>query len=265
MRDQTFRILFLSDDPEDIFLVEEAFDEIEAVRYQRDWPHTFQLVLAAGTDEAASLVTSSRFDAAILDLNLTDPDPLPAYVSLRASAPQLPVVALAGGGDEPLALTLMRHGVDSYLMKPEFDCESLVRSLRCAIERNRLRLSRESVSMADDLTGLFNERGYENLARRFTAVASRHGLSVLSLCVDCLTPDGQDRDIALLAVAEQLRAHFESSGIVARVAPSRLAALAIVPSIAEADAVTKALTRALPPEARLLPGLQPDVCENKAV
>jgi PleD family two-component response regulator len=264
MRDQNIRILLISDSPDDIGLMEEAFAEIEAVRYQRNWPQAFQLILASGVDDATQFLVGEKFDAAILDLDLTESEPLPAYLAIRAAAAQVPVIAIADDGDEPLALTLVRHGADSYLMKPELDCEPIARSIRCAIERNRLRMARDSVSMADDLTGLFNERGFENLARRFSGVASRHGLSVLSLTVDCAA-GGQDRDIALLATAELLRPHFDGTGVLARVAPARLAALAIVPSIAEASAITQALMRSLPLDARLLPGLQPGLCENKAV
>jgi DNA-binding NarL/FixJ family response regulator len=264
MRNQTLRILLISDNPDEIVLMEEAFAEMEAIRYERDWPQAFQLVLGSDMDDAVALLRHEPFDAAILDVNLTNAEPLPAYLQLRAEAAGMPVIALAASADEPLALTLMRHGADSYLVKDELDCEMLARAVRCAVERNRLRLARESVSLADDLTGLFNERGYEALAQRFSGVAARHGLSILTLTVDCST-EGEDRDISLLRLAEQLRPRFEPSGVLARVGPARLAALAIVPSIAEASAITRAVANSLPPEACLYPGLQPGLCENKAV
>jgi len=222
--------LLVEDDPEDVLLAEEAVAEIGEARYRRSWMQACELVVAAELREAIELLGGRRFDAILLDLTLPDSDGLPTFLRVQAEAPDTPVIVLASEDDEVLAQSLVRHGAQDYLIKSEMDCLPLARSLGCAIERNRLLAAHRSLSMIDELTGLYNAGGFLNLAERHWQIARRMGGDMLLLLVEVDGvgdfEDGWQRDLALIRVAEILRELFLETDVVARTGERCFSAIA---------------------------------------
>lgn len=63
-------------------------------------------------------VSSQRFDAIILDLNLPDGNGLDWIPELREIHPDVALVIITGYGDIPVAVEAMRRGADNFLTKP---------------------------------------------------------------------------------------------------------------------------------------------------
>ena len=84
----------------------------------------------------------------LLDLSLPDSSGLDTVRTARAAAGMTPIVVMTGLDDEETALAALRDGAQDYLVKGKIDNRELMRSLRHAIERERveqaLRLSEES-------------------------------------------------------------------------------------------------------------------------
>jgi DNA-binding response OmpR family regulator len=74
----------------------------------------------------------------LLDLNLPDIHGVEAFRSVLNKAPRMPVVVLSGVEDEELSLRAVHEGVQDYLVKGTVDGKQLGRSLRYAIERQKL-------------------------------------------------------------------------------------------------------------------------------
>jgi len=57
---------------------------------------------------------------------------------MQAHAPWLPIVVMTAFDDHTLAETAVREGAQDYLVKGQFNHNILVRTIRYAIERQRL-------------------------------------------------------------------------------------------------------------------------------
>lgn len=134
----------------------------------------------------------------------------------------MPTVVLAECEDELLAIETLRQGAQDFLAKDKLDRPTLVRSLRYSIERHRLQKNLQSLSLADDLTGLYNRRGFMALAEQHLRMIQRKGAALLIyLDLDDLKKINDsyghlEGNRALIVTANVLRACFRQSDILAR-------------------------------------------------
>ncbi|WP_373049537.1 GGDEF domain-containing protein [Vulgatibacter sp.] len=130
-----------------------------------------------------------------------------------------------------VALVRDRHGVPLHFIGQVADITEQKRAERLLQEQaEQLR----ALSLVDELTGLYNRRGFLSLAQQQCNTARRHGKRVLILFADL---DGMkeinDRlgheagDAALCAGAEILRACFRDSDVVARMGGDEFAVAAM--------------------------------------
>ena len=218
------KILLVEDNPGDARLLQEAFQEITAMR--------FQFLLCETLREALENLAQHRPDVCLLDLGLPDAQGLTAVQSIHRERPDLPIVVLTVLNDETLALESLRRGAQDYLVKGKIDSSLLWRSLRYAMERQRVQLELLNLAMIDDLTGLHNRRGFFALAEHHVLLAYRTGRPFLVAYLDL---DGlkqindtfghQEGNRALVEAAEIIRDSFRQSDIVARLGGDEFAAL----------------------------------------
>jgi serine phosphatase RsbU (regulator of sigma subunit) len=122
--DAAVRILLVEDDPGDAYLVETYLEDLGA--YELRWV----------TSIGALGELDGRFDCVLLDLGLPDANGLEALHKLRAVIPAA-VVVLTGRSDESMAIEAVSAGAEEYLLKAHLDSQTLLRSIRFAIERRR--------------------------------------------------------------------------------------------------------------------------------
>lgn len=137
MKFETLHVLVVEDQPGVTQLLEEAFGEIEEVRYAQPWMRLCRRTFASTVDEALSLLRERTFDAILLDLAVPGNRESSAYGLIYDQHPLVPVVILAQPGDENLALSRIRQGAQDYLVTSEIDCAPLAKALRNAVERTR--------------------------------------------------------------------------------------------------------------------------------
>jgi len=100
----------------------------------------YQVVDASCLADAQEAVSTERFDAVLLDLNLPDGNGLEWISELRAGQPDIAIVVITGAGDIPTAVDAMRRGADNFLAKP-VDMPELDIYLRKSLEVGTLRRS----------------------------------------------------------------------------------------------------------------------------
>jgi two-component system cell cycle response regulator len=182
----------------------------------------FHIAHVADLELAAQRLTSDPADVLLLDLGTKQRQGRALVQAARAAAPDPPMVILAETEDELLAVEALRQGVQDFLAKEHLDRPALVRALRFSIERHRLQKNLQNLSLIDDLTGLYNRRGFLALAEQHLRMIQRKGAALLIyLDLDDLKLINDscghlEGNRALIVTANVLRACFRQSDILAR-------------------------------------------------
>ena len=110
--------------------------------------------------------------------------------------------------------------------------ELLMRAVRCAAKQYMLQAELGSLALTDDLTGLYNRRGFMALAERQLKLGRRSGRGTLLFVVDVDhlkqindTFGHREGDLALKCVAEAMEQTFRDSDVVARLGGDEFAVL----------------------------------------
>ncbi len=194
----------------------------------------FELEHAGELSEALARLTRGGIDAVLLDLELPDSQGMVTFERTYAFAPSVPIIVLTDQADEQVAIATVQGGAQDYMVKGEIKTASLARSIRHAIERHRLLSALRSLSLIDDLTGLYNRRGFTDLGDQYLKLARRTGRGITMVFLDLdrfkTINDSLGHhvgDRALMQVADILRASFRRSDIIARLGGDEFGVLAL--------------------------------------
>lgn len=123
-------VLLVEDSPTDADLLRQVFLRSG----QEQWRLTHVERLAT----AIAHCKENSYDVVLLDLGLPDSDGLETVTEFRASVFTVPVVVLTMMDDDEFALQVMARGAQDYLVKEQITSQLLARSIRYAIERERI-------------------------------------------------------------------------------------------------------------------------------
>lgn len=98
----------------------------------------YELFHVEDLDGAREVMRAHDIDAVLLDLNLARVRGMETFERMRAQASGAPIVVLTGLADDETAIQAIRQGAQDYLIKDELDFRLLGRSLRYALERQRV-------------------------------------------------------------------------------------------------------------------------------
>lgn len=162
-------------------------------------------------------------------------DLVTTIAAARRNAPDAAVILVAPWYDEALFIGAIRHGAEDCLTASQIDGPGLTRTLLLAAERHRVNSTLRAAALTDELTGLYNRRGYIHRAAAFLRTASPKEIWQIYFDVDDLKEinDGFGHwagDRALIEIAGVLRAAFRASDVVARVGGDEFAVLAMAPA-----------------------------------
>jgi len=232
MNPRSIHVLLLADDPDEIQLVEEAFEELREVQFTRPWLAAGEFEVAESAEEALEMLAGGRYDALVADLAILGGSGSAFLRRVNEKLPELPVLFLVAHEEEMEGFSLLRQGAQDCLLKSELDCLPLARALQASIERSRTRAALRSVSLIDELTGLYSRRGFLELSERFLSVAEWASAPMLLHLFALERAGGADplsahfdRDLALILLAEALRERASGPEIAGRVSNSEVAVL----------------------------------------
>ncbi len=246
MESKIIKVLLIEDNRTQSILIKAVLAKVNAgghgqTRFDLAWAER----LAAGLE----LLSAETFDVILLDLSLPDAEGIETLVRVRDAQPDVPIVVLTGRNDEELAVQAMQAGAQDYLVKENFDGQLLGRALRYAIERHRMQAALRSLSLTDELTGLYNRRGFYALAEQQLKMARSRGMEK-GLLIFYMDMDGlkQINDTfghaegsrALKRIVGVIQQTFRESDIIGRVGGDEFTALAIE---ASGDCAERILTR----------------------
>ena len=195
-------------------------------------------------EDLLACVDRRRFDVVVFGVGLGGPADLASIATLRDHAPDAAIVVVAGTACPSFALDAVRHGAQDCLVRNRLGGAPLGRILHFAVERQRRLTEIRAVALVDELTGLYNRRGFLALAQQQLRVADRLGSRLCQIFVDL---DGLKRindtlghpagDRALAEAAELLRETFRDSDVIARLGGDEFAVLTLDANADDADAM----------------------------
>jgi diguanylate cyclase (GGDEF)-like protein len=219
-----------------VLLLENSADDARRVRQLLLGPpgNRFDLVWERDLPSALKRFEARQIGVVLLDLSVCR-EPWPeALARMHVMWPQVPVILLTATQDESVATQAVKRGAQDYLVKGKLTEDMLERSIRYAIERQRLLSELRNLSLVDELTGLYNRRGFMTLADQQMKVAERAKAPMLLLFADLDDFKSiNDRwghgvgDRALRDAAALLAETFRQSDIVARLGGDEFAVLLV--------------------------------------
>jgi signal transduction histidine kinase len=124
------KILLIEDNPGDARLIQEMLAQVPG--------RPFLLECADRLSAALERISQGSIDVLLVDLSLPDSHGFDTFLKVQAQAPRAAKILLTGLDDEELALQAIEQGAQDYLVKGRVDSNLLVRTLRYAVERQRL-------------------------------------------------------------------------------------------------------------------------------
>ena len=144
MSQEPIRILLVEDDEDDAFLLQRALTKAA--------PGQFAISRVGTLEAARRTLMTSPFHVVLSDLSLPDSRGFETFESIHEADPEVAIVVLTGNDDERLAVRALNEGAQDFLVKGKADGQSLVRSMRYAIERNRSRrLERDNTALEGEI------------------------------------------------------------------------------------------------------------------
>jgi DNA-binding NtrC family response regulator len=157
-------------------------------------------LMSSGVD----LLGKKKFDVILSDLGLPDSIGIGTFKTFHSLYPDIPVIVLTGLDDENTALVAVQSGAQDYLVKGQIDTRQLTRSIRYAIERQKLvtelEKSRKEIKTLQGLLPMCawckkirDDKGYwknlETYIRENTDAAFTHGI-----CPECMKKVEREED-----------------------------------------------------------------------
>jgi signal transduction histidine kinase len=125
----TLKILLIEDNLAEARLLQEF---IKLTKSQN-----FGLVHVQRLQDGINQLNSQKYDVILLDLTLPDSQGLSSIPQLLQQNPSNPIIVLTNTNDEELAIEAVRQGAQDYLVKRHVNPDTLVRSVRYAVERKQ--------------------------------------------------------------------------------------------------------------------------------
>ena len=222
MLNEPIKILLVEDD----LFYEDYLSEI----FAEETEISYELNHVVRIKDCVEHLEQDNFDVILIDLNLPDCTGLDTIYEIESQASNTPIIVLTEQDDNELASQALQSGAQDYLVKGQIDRSTLERSIRYAIERNRLleqleeskRLQRH-LAYHDALTILPNRHLLHDRLQQALAQSKRSGKLAALLFLDL---DGFKRindtlghgigDLLLKSVAKRLKTTVRQVDTVAR-------------------------------------------------
>jgi two-component system cell cycle response regulator len=178
---------------------------------------------------ALELLSKDFFDMMVIDIVLPDMSGFQLSTQVKQIKPDMAIIITTGHIDTFAYEDAMQAGASDFIKKP-FSLSELIARIGHARMHQRL----HNISLRDELTVLYNRRGFFTLAEHLLKTAKREQAGLFMLYCDL---DGlkiindalghQKGDWALIETANILKETFRGSDIIARIGGDEFAVIPI--------------------------------------
>ncbi len=120
---------------------------------------------AANADDVFNIISNSRFDIAILDINMPGKSGLDLLKDLKIQFPKLPVLILSMYAEEQYGIRALKAGASGYLRKASAPDE-LVAAIKKIVSGGKYISQALAEKLADTVDSFYNILPHENLSDR---------------------------------------------------------------------------------------------------
>jgi len=148
------KLLIVDDDKVDRLFIKKELCKIN---------RTIEFYEADSAETALELINEHVFDCITLDYHLPDLNGLETLLQIEEI---VPIIMITGDDSETLGLQSVKSGAQDYLQKTHLKGDQIYRSIWFSIERNRLLTAQRDMAFRDELTKLYNRRGFLHYTKK---------------------------------------------------------------------------------------------------
>ena len=212
----------------------------------------FDLSRASTVEEGIRVLTKGGPDLVMFDIGTIEDRGLKPVSDFLDERFDVPLIVITNSEDSDLGVKAVEQGAQDYLIKSSLRRDIMQRSILYAVERHRLIRELKRRALIDDLTSLYNRRGFFYLGEHTLSLAERNDtkqfvmfadLDGLKLVNDTRGHEAGDRYI--VQAADFLRKFFRESDIIARIGGDEFAVIAQAVSKESIVSVRRRLEKSL--------------------
>jgi two-component system cell cycle response regulator len=207
----------------------------------------YQCEKAATVEKALELITNNQFDILIADIKMPGMTGLELTERSKKIRPDMAVIVMTAYIEEFSYDSAIEVGASDFIKKP-----FTVRELVARIQHVKLQERLRSMSVTDELTGLYNRRGFFTLAEQELRIAKRLRKSIFLffLDIDNLKEINDqfghiEGDMMILETSDILRRTFRQSDTIARIGGDEFAVVLNGAKTSDAETVAVRLQKNL--------------------
>ncbi|MCX7709428.1 MAG: GGDEF domain-containing response regulator [Clostridia bacterium] len=226
MYDRTINVLLVESDINDARLIHQLLSIESNIEFKMD--------LAENLSAGLEFLGKKPYDIILLNIFLPENQGLDTLERFHDTVPEIPIIIMTSVDDESLGIKSVQNGAQDYLVKEAISRNLLVKSISYAIERSHLQMELMAMAHIDELTKLYNRRGFLAMARQQQKIATRthRGTQLYFIDLDKMKEINdnfghKEGDLALIETAKILKKTFRESDIVARLGGDEFVVLAI--------------------------------------
>ena len=207
----------------------------------------YRCKVAMNPTQALELLSKNVFDVMVADILLPEMSGFELTTKVKKIRPDTTIIIMTGLIDEFSYDDAMDAGASDFIKKP-FSLKELIARIEHAKKHERL----YDISLHDELTGLYNRRGFFTLSEHLFKTAKRQQKGLFMLYGDLDGLKGindvlghQKGDWALIDIAHLLKETFRDSDIIARLGGDEFAVIPIEAEEGNTRTVLNRLERAI--------------------
>ncbi|MEW6001582.1 MAG: GGDEF domain-containing response regulator [Nitrospirota bacterium] len=179
----------------------------------------YKCEVATSAASAIELIDKTPFDIMITDIVMSDMDGLELTEKAKRIRPNMAVIVTTGFIDDFSYDRAIEAGASDFIKKP-FTLKELIARIKHVELQEEVR----DLMLRDELTGLYNRRGFFTLVEHQLKIAKRQNQGMLMLYADLDdlktindTWGHLEGDLALIETAHILKTNYRESDIIARI------------------------------------------------
>lgn len=174
---KNIRLLLVEDDQDDYIILRDCLMELAGeVKFELDWVTTYQ----AGLTQ----IQRANHDVYLIDHYLGKTSGLDLLKEAIQAGCQEPIIMITGKSAPEIDHAALQAGATDYLEKAQITGQLLDRSIRYAMERNRLLKKIRELAVRDALTDLYNRRELHRFLDYELIKCKRYGRKFSILLID---------------------------------------------------------------------------------